>query len=145
MTEKTNIRAFVHTLVSVCVHTLTQMHAFIHKLRIKHVYIHQHQYIHTYIHIQVVGACGMLTSMLIEAEAAYENDILLAGVVIRALPLLIPYYKEHPQATPQIISRILSRYKIIKWTPQDDEERKALVRCVYSCHIYIYIYIYMYV
>ncbi len=81
---------------------------------------------------QVVGACGMLAGMLMEAESTYENDVLLAGVVIRALPLLVPYFKEHHQATPQIISRILSRYKNIQWTPQDDDTRRALV-CVILC------------
>ena len=73
----------------------------------------------------------MLTSMLMEAESACENDILLAGVVIRAVPVLVPYFKEHPQATPQIISRILSRYKNIQWTPQDDDDWDAA--CILFC------------
>jgi hypothetical protein len=84
----------------------------------------------------------MLAGMLMEAESAYENDILLAGVVIRALPLLIPYFKEHHQVVPQIISRILSRYKHIQWTGQDDDTRRALVRCI-NTYIHTHTYAYM--
>lgn len=77
--------------------------------------------------VQVVSSCGMMVSMLTEAEATQEGDLLLAGAIIRALPMFVPYFKEHPQATPQIISRVLSRYKTITWGARDDAARRLLV------------------
>lgn len=76
---------------------------------------------------QVVGACGMITKMLIDAEAEHEGELVIAAVVFKSLPTLIPYLKEHPQAGAHIVMRLLSLYKTISWNQSDDASRRALV------------------